>query len=70
MWLSIHYLCELAGVSRSGYYNYIHSVVKRNRREEEDFSLIMKAYGYRGRDKGGQKHQNAAEAPLSDQFSL
>ena len=37
----ISYLCELAGVSRSGYYNYFSekSILKRNRKESKEIKL-------------------------------
>lgn len=53
--LRISWLCEMAGVSRSGYYNWIHSSDKRNDKEEQDradFALILEAYKFRGYDKG------------------
>jgi len=48
-------LCKLAGVSRSGYYNWIHSIETRQNREQQDrrdFTLIQEAYNYRGYAKG------------------
>jgi len=55
--LNISWLCEHAGVSRSGYYNWISimSVTTRRAREERDktdFELILKAYQFRGYAKG------------------
>lgn len=53
--LSISYLCQISGVSRSGYYSWVNGVDKRKAREEQDksdFELILKAYSYRGYDKG------------------
>lgn len=32
----IGFLCELSGVSRSGYYAWIHTVEKRDFREKQD----------------------------------
>lgn len=55
--LSIKMLCEIAGVSRSGYYNWVKSENKRIEKEEKDradFELILIAYSYRGYDKGAQ----------------
>ena len=34
--LSVTMLCEIAGVSRSGYYNWVHSADKRDKKEEQD----------------------------------
>ena len=53
--LKISKLCEIAGVSRSGYYNWIASEPVRKVREETDlkeFELIVEAYRYRGYAKG------------------
>lgn len=44
-------LCNLAGVSRSGYYHYIATAEKRAEREEKDyrdFLLVSEAYRHRG----------------------
>ena len=48
-------LCEIAGVSRSGYYNWVASAAKREQKEAQDradFDLILQAYNFRGYDKG------------------
>ena len=48
-------LCEIAGVSRSGYYNWVASAAKRDQKEAQDradFDLILQAYNFRGYDKG------------------
>lgn len=55
--LSITMLCDIAGVSRSGYYNWVKTEGKRLAREEQDrkdFEIILKAYTHRGYDKGAQ----------------
>ena len=55
--LSVKMLCEIAGVSRSGYYNWVHSAAKRAEKESQDradFELILEAYGFRGYDKGAR----------------
>lgn len=55
--LSVKMLCEIAGVSRSGYYNWVHSADKRaekEARDKADFELILEAYSFRGYDKGAQ----------------
>lgn len=55
--LSITMLCDIAGVSRSGYYNWVKSEEKRWLKEEQDrkdFEIILKAYTHRGYDKGAQ----------------
>lgn len=53
--LNISVLCELAGVSRSGYYKWVgnESVRKQQQADDErDFSLILEAYKFRGYAKG------------------
>ena len=55
--LSIKLLCEIAGVSRSGYYNWINNEYKRQEQEEtdkKDFNLVLKAYRFRGYAKGAR----------------
>ena len=55
--LSITMLCEIAGVSRSGYYNWVASEKRRIEKElkdRTDFELILGAYAHRGYDKGAQ----------------
>ncbi len=53
--LSVSELCTLAGVSRSGYYNWLASADTRDKREtadRDDFNLILSAYEFRGYAKG------------------
>lgn len=48
-------LCTIAGVSRSGYYNWVASADKRAAKEAQDradFEIILQAYQFRGYDKG------------------
>ena len=50
-------LCELAGVSRSGYYRYISEGASQYRvlseeKDLQDFALIKQAYDFRGYAKG------------------
>jgi transposase InsO family protein len=55
--LNISWLCETAGVSRSGYYHYLGTEELRQRREEQDrndFVIIIEAYQFRGYDKGAR----------------
>ena len=55
--LSVTMLCEIAGVSRSGYYNWASAKEKRIEKEIQDradFELILAAYTHRGYDKGAQ----------------
>lgn len=57
--LSITYLCNTAGVSRSGYYAYIQKkkdpnsyMNQKELQDQKDFELIVQAYQHRGYDKG------------------
>ena len=53
--LTVTELCDIAGVSRSGYYGWLRAEEARRRREEHDrsdFRLILEAYRFRGYDKG------------------
>lgn len=55
--LTVSMLCDIAGVSRSGYYRWIQAADKRKEREEcdrRDFELILKAYNHRGYKKGAR----------------
>ena len=58
--LSVSMLCEIAGVSRSGYYRWVKAVDvrdkrdKREKKDREDFELILKAYNQRGYSKGAR----------------
>jgi transposase InsO family protein len=53
----VSYLCKSAGVSRSGYYNYINNADKRAEREKQDLEdkeLIMWAVKYKKFKKGSR----------------
>ena len=55
--LSVSTLCEIAAVSRSGYYNYLSTEDGRLKREEQDrkdFQKILEAYNFRGYNKGAR----------------
>lgn len=55
--LCIAELCQIAGVSRSGYYNWVACAKTREQREaadRADFELIQNAYNYRGYAKGAR----------------
>lgn len=50
-------MCALAGVTRSGYYNWVRSDdarTKRELRDKSDFALILDAYHHRGYAKGAR----------------
>ena len=53
--LSVSLLCEIAGVSRSGYYSWLKAEETRQAREERDradFALVLEACRFRGCQKG------------------
>ena len=53
--LTVSAMCEIAGVSRSGYYKWeaaSETREKRENRDRADFALILEAYKYRGYKKG------------------
>ena len=55
--LSITELCRIAGVSRSGYYNWIDNEDTRRQQEDadkKDFDLVLEAYRFRGYAKGAR----------------
>lgn len=55
--LNISWMCQLAGVSRSGFYAWRNGEATRQLREqndEKDFELILEAYRFRGRPKGAR----------------
>ena len=55
--LKLSWLFEVAGVSKSGYYEWLNNVNKREQRElkdRADFNLILQAYKHRGYDKGAK----------------
>jgi putative transposase len=55
--LNVSVLCEIAGVSRSGYYHFLSTEDIRIQREEKDridFQIILEAYQHRGYDKGAR----------------
>ena len=53
--LTVTELCQIAGVSRSGYYSWVKAEATRHAQEEadkKDFALILEAYQFRGYKKG------------------
>ena len=57
--LNIKWLCTLAGVSRSGYYNYVKNLTSnkyllREEKDKSDFETILKAYNFKNRHKGAR----------------
>lgn len=65
----VSYLCASAGVSRSGYYNYLSNESKRERREEIDIKVrddILMAISFRGYKKG----LRSIKMLLEDKFGI
>lgn len=55
--LTVSMLCEIAQVSRSGYYNWVNSEdmrIKKENKDKKDFEIILQAYQYRGYNKGAR----------------
>ena len=55
--LNVSWMCQIAGVSRSGFYAWRNGAPARQQREEEDekdFELVLEAYRFRGRPKGAR----------------
>jgi len=55
--LNIKQLCEIAGVSRSGYYYWIKTEkdrIQRQLKDDADFAVILEAFKFRGYDKGSR----------------
>lgn len=55
--LNISWLCVTAGVSRSGYYQWLNAADAKNLKNEQDrrdFEVILRAYRFRGYDKGSR----------------
>ncbi len=56
--LTVGELCSIAGVSRSGYYNWVNGQASREARDcqdKADFENILKAYNLRGKKKGARQ---------------
>lgn len=67
----VSYLCEIVGVSRSGYYNYfsLKSQEQRKLRDEKDEvakEIILKAFHFKGRKKGARQ----IKMTLTGQFNV
>jgi transposase InsO family protein len=71
----LKFLCETAGVSRSGYYNYLSakSVEQRKRQEEKDEiakGMILKAFHFKRRKKGARQIKMTLAAQFQCVFNL
>jgi putative transposase len=57
--LNISYMCKVADVSRSGYYNYVKNLtsqtyLNKEKSDKSDFEDILTAYNYKNRYKGAR----------------
>lgn len=71
----ISYLCKVAGVSRSGYYNYFSLKSQklreeRNKQDEIVRDIILKAYKYRNRKKGARQIKMTLEGQYGITYNL
>jgi transposase InsO family protein len=71
----ISYLCKLAGVSRSGYYNFfsLKSKKSREQRENKDDEIkevVLKAYNFKGRKKGAKQIKMTLEGQFEIIYNL
>ncbi|KOP68026.1 transposase [Bacillus sp. FJAT-18019] len=67
----VKYLCQIAGVSRSGYYNHfsMQAQLRRNQRDLQDEKVkewVLKAFRYRNRTKGARQ----IKMTLAHQFGV
>lgn len=69
----VKFLCLQAGVSRSGYYNYLNSEKSRKERETKDLKskdLILKAFNRKGYKKGARSIRMILENDFNVVFNL
>lgn len=69
----ITYLCGCVGVSKSGYYNYFKNEdarKKRDKKDEYDFNLILKAYKFKKRKKGSRQIKMVLENEFDTIYNL
>lgn len=69
----VSFLCETAGVSRSGYYNYFNSEnarIEREQRDLKDRNLILKVFNRRGYKKGSRSIKMILENEFKIIYSL
>lgn len=71
----VRYLCESAGVSRSGYYNYFSNQAqeKRKQKDEQDEivkEIVLKAFHFKGRKKGARQIKMTLEGQFKVVYNL
>lgn len=71
--ISVCFLCKVAGVSKSGFYNYLSTTEvrkDRNDRDEKIKDLILKAFNTRGYKKGARSIKMTLERDFGIVFNL
>lgn len=66
-------MCNCIGVSKSGYYNYFSNENKRmekDKKDQEDFKWIMKAYKFKKRKKGSRQIKMVLDNEFDIHFNL
>ena len=71
----VGFLCKLAGVSRSGYYNYFsqRSISTRNRQDSKDlesYTNILAAYNFKKRNKGAKQIKMTLQNEFGINYNL
>ncbi len=71
----VKFLCYVAGVSRSGYYNYFSakSIEQRKRRDKKDEKtkeMILKVFNFKGRKKGARQIKMTLAGQFQCVFNL
>lgn len=71
----LSYMCEVSGVSRSGYYNYfsVSSQAFRDKRDNYDQGVadtILEAYNFKGRKKGARQIKMTLEGEFGIVYNL
>lgn len=69
----VSYLCSVANVSRSGYYNYLNTYKVREKREKIDLEskeIILKVFNRRGFKKGSRSIKLTLENEFDTIYSL
>lgn len=71
----VSYLCDVAGVSRSGYYNYFSakSQERKKQKDEQDEivkEVILKAFHFKGRKKGARRIKMTLAGQFNVEYNL
>ena len=67
------HLCDYIGVSKSGYYNYLSNEnkrVERDKKDQENFDWVMKAYKFKKRKKGSRQIKMVLDNEFNIHFNL